>query len=566
MRQSTKIWLLVGIMLLASFLRLYHITTVPPGLYPDEAMDGNNALEVIQTGHFQSFYVEDNGREGLYVNILVFFIKALGNKPWVVRLPAAIAGIATVLGMYFLVAELFAAENSKLQAPNSKQTQNSNGPNPKPVRFGIWKLGIGNYEVALLAAFLLATSFWHINFSRIGFRAILAPLCLTWALYWFLKAVKGDRRQETGDRDTATSGKNQETKKSLSPVPCSMFLAALAGIAFGAGFYTYIAYRVSPLLFLLFIPFFRKYPDFWKKTLLFVIVTIIVALPIGLYFLHNPADFFGRTSEIAVTNSANPIGNFALNLVKTALMFNIRGDGNWRHNVSGAPELWWPVGILFAIGILYGIYALRQSAKRKALVATSNITHNDGRYALSDLRFAICLIFSWLLLAALPAAASNDGIPHALRSILMLPPAIMLAAIGGIWTYGWVSGIGYRVSGKRIANLIAVIFVVAVACYAYYDYFVVWAGNPNVPGAFNADYVAIGNQMNALPQATQKYVVVNAGGVLARGIPVPAETVMFVTDSFTTSSQLANHVTYLLPDQTNQIPVGTPSSTIFYVN
>src|SRR5581483_5006844 len=110
MRTSTKVLLLAGVVLLASFLRLYHITSTPPGLYPDEAMDGNNALEVVHGGHFQSFYTEDNGREGLYVNILVFFIKAFGNKPWVVRLPAAIAGILTVLGMYFFAAELFKGE------------------------------------------------------------------------------------------------------------------------------------------------------------------------------------------------------------------------------------------------------------------------------------------------------------------------------------------------------------------------------------------------------------------------------------------------------------------------
>ena len=101
---------------------------------------------------------------------------------------------------------------------------------------------------------------------------------------------------------------------------------------------------------------------------------------------------------------------------------------------------------------------------------------------------------------------------------------------------------------------------------AYVSYFIVWAKNPNVYWAFNENYVEIGNQMNALPASTPKYVVVTAGGVLARGIPVPAETVMFVTDSFTTSTQLAHHITYLLPDQTSTIPAGTPSSTIFYVN
>ena len=258
MKQSTKIWLLIGIIVLASFLRLYHITTTPPGLYPDEAMDGNNALEVIQTGHFKTFYTEDNGREGMYVNILVFFIKALGNKPWVVRLPAAVAGIFTVLGIYYLTAELFGE------------------------------------EIGLLAAFLLATSFWHINFSRIGFRAILAPLCLVWTSYWLTKAF-GNKGHETRDMEKNSAMSHVSSRMSL-------IYALFAGIIFGAGFYTYIAYRVSPLLLLLFIPFYKKYPGFWKKFWFFVVVTFIVALPIGIYFLQHPGDFFGRTSEIAVTN------------------------------------------------------------------------------------------------------------------------------------------------------------------------------------------------------------------------------------------------------------------------
>jgi hypothetical protein len=106
---------------------------------------------------------------------------------------------------------------------------------------------------------------------------------------------------------------------------------------------------------------------------------------------------------------------------------------------------------------------------------------------------------------------------------------------------------------------------VVVAINGYTSYFITWAKNPNVPGSFNQDYVDIGNQMNALPQSEPKYVVVEAGGVPARGIPVPAETVMYVTDSFTTSSQILNHITYLLPNQTSTIPTRTSASERFYV-
>lgn len=495
MSRTTKIWLVfVGIIVFASFLRLYHITTIPPGLYPDEAMDGNNALGVIQTGHFKAFYVEDNGREGLYVNILVFFIKALGNKPWVVRFPAAIAGILTVAGMYFLGAELFGV------------------------------------EVGLLAAFLLGACFWHIDLSRIGFRAILAPLCLIWALYFLIKPFR------------------------LSKELWAWICAVAGGIIFAAGFYTYIAYRVTPLLLLLFIPFFKKYPHFWKRAVVFVLVTFVVALPIGLYFLHNPGDFFGRTAQISITNAKNPLGEFFLNVGKTLAMFNFKGDGNWRQNIAGAPEFFLPVGILFLLGIALAIISLWQGIKKEN--GDGNVSH--GQFP----TFNIVLFFAWFILAIIPAAASDEGIPHALRSILVLPPAIFFAAIAGVWTYQTLSDNGL----KKTATSLMLLFVVLVGVNAYVSYFITWAKNPNVYWAFNENYVEVGNRINALPTSTPKYVVVTAGGVLARGIPVPAETVMFVTNSFTTSTQLATHISYLLPNETSTIPLGTPTSTIFYVN
>lgn len=62
LRQDKTLWLLVGIVIIASLFRLYHITSTPPGLYRDEAADGNNALENIHTGTMKVFYPEDHGR------------------------------------------------------------------------------------------------------------------------------------------------------------------------------------------------------------------------------------------------------------------------------------------------------------------------------------------------------------------------------------------------------------------------------------------------------------------------------------------------------------------------
>ncbi len=502
MSKTLRYTFLAGILIIATFLRFYHFTTVPPGLYPDEAMDGNNATEVAETGHFQSFYVEDNGREGLYVNIVAVILKEFPvYEPWVVRLPAAVAGVLTVWGLYMLVAELF-----------------GDGP-------------------GLLAAFLLATSFWHINFSRIGFRAILAPLMLIWALYLLIKAFRAVK-----------DGRSSRS---------AWWYAAFAGVVYSLGFYTYIAYRITPLLFLLFIPFFRKKPDFWKKTLLFLITTVIVATPIGWYFAKHPGDFFGRTAQLSVTSAQNPLRDFSVNVVKEALMFNFHGDSNWRQNISGAPELFWPVGILFILGIILAIYSLWKNWRRRKEKGDPDAA-SQGLFP----TFATLLAFAWILLGGLPAAASDEGIPHALRSILMLPPAMIFAALGGVWLYGLVKKYWNAIAAKSLA----IVFLVVVLTFGYVDYFIVWAKNPNVPGAFNADYVALGHEINALPAGTPKYVVVNAGGVLARGIPVPAETVMFITHSFTAADAAARNIHYLLPNQTSSIPAGTPSADIFYVN
>ncbi|PIY59526.1 hypothetical protein COY96_01340, partial [Candidatus Wolfebacteria bacterium CG_4_10_14_0_8_um_filter_37_11] len=58
-------YLLILIVIIAAFLRLYNIIPpvggLPPGLYPDEAMNGNNALEAISTRDYKVFYPENNG-------------------------------------------------------------------------------------------------------------------------------------------------------------------------------------------------------------------------------------------------------------------------------------------------------------------------------------------------------------------------------------------------------------------------------------------------------------------------------------------------------------------------
>src|SRR3989338_4260251 len=147
-------WVLIAIIILAIFFRFWDLKNTPPGLWSDEAMNGTNTIQALEGGEWKVFYPENFGREGLFINIQALFVKFLGHEPWVLRLPSAIFGVLTVLGLYLMTKALF------------------------------------SIRAAIFASFFLATSFWHINFSRIGFRAIMAPFFLIWSFYFLFMAMR----------------------------------------------------------------------------------------------------------------------------------------------------------------------------------------------------------------------------------------------------------------------------------------------------------------------------------------------------------------------------------------
>ena len=252
--------LLVLILAVAVFFRFYNITETPPGLYPDEAANGVNALDAISSGHYKVFYPENNGREGLFMNIQAISVKYFGAYPWSLRIVSGVFGVLTVLGLFLLTQLLWSP------------------------------------TIALVASYLVAISFWPVNFSRIGFRAIMLPFILVWAFYFLWKGIQNR----------------------------SKILLFLAGIVYGAGFNTYISWRVSPLLVgILFLAF--LFSKNWNKSLpasdavlplsrenkkyviksgfIFLAGTLIMMTPLVYYYLQNPADFMGRAAQVSIFNS-----------------------------------------------------------------------------------------------------------------------------------------------------------------------------------------------------------------------------------------------------------------------
>lgn len=480
-RKRVIIFLLI-IIALAVFFRFWNLDSIPPGLYPDEAINGNDALISLKDFSYKLFYPENNGREGLFIWLLSLSLGVFGPSIVALRMVPALFGVLTVLGVYFL---------SRTLLSDIKHSK----------------------AVALLSSFFLAISFWHVNFSRIGFRAILVPFLLVFGFYFLNKGIKD--------------------KKWIFP--------AVSGIFLGLGFYTYISYRFVIFLFLLNIImglFFYNKKTILKMAAICAAVTFIVALPLGFYFLKNPGDFFGRASGVSVLSQDNPLYKVGESLVVHLGMFNIYGDANWRHNFAESPQLLWPIGILFLIGFILSVFYLIKRRNKEEVISSS-------------------FFLGWFLIFILPGVLTYEGIPHALRVIGVIPVVYIFSGMGGVWLFYRIKGF---FKGKEKFYYILIAIILLSLTYAQADkYFNMWSRKEEVRGAFSYDYVLMGKYLNTLEK--DSYVIVNKGGVpvpYPDGIPMPSQTLKFVER--TKGNKI--EAVYLEEDQLDKINKDKKSSIV----
>lgn len=163
----TKKILLVLIVLLAAFLRFYNLGTNPPSLTWDEAAWGYNSYTLGLDGkdEFGKFlpitYLESFGdfKPPVYAYLGVIPVKILGLNEFATRFPSALFGVLTVLLTFFLVRRIF------------------------------WKSEGADY-IAVITAFFLAISPWHIMLSRAAFEANVATFFIVLGVFAFLAAVQ----------------------------------------------------------------------------------------------------------------------------------------------------------------------------------------------------------------------------------------------------------------------------------------------------------------------------------------------------------------------------------------
>jgi len=443
---------LILILVFALAVRIYNIDNAPSGIYPDEAVNGTDALHAFQTGNYKWFYTDNNGREGLFMNLIAFSYHIFGITILGLKFPSIIFGFLTVWGSYLLSKELFRSRRA-----------------------------------GLLTAFFVAFSFWSINFSRIAFRAIMLPAILTFSFYFLFHGIRNNK-----------AFKSERLKQYL--------YFALAGFVFGIGLHTYIAFRIAPaILLILFITLWitkkNFLRDYWFPALIFIIFSIISMSPMLLTFYHHPEYLNSRSGEISIFSPTMNHGH----LLKTAgkslglslVQYTFWGDQNWRHNYPPYPILNPILGISFLIGL---IYLISKWFHLLFLRFKNNI--RDRKF------YVYSFLLAWFFGMLAPEFLSAEGLPHALRAIGTLPATYMIATIPFLWLLGKYDKIRPASPGLKfsISSLIILtILIIGISNVIKYHFF--WANNPRQAEAFESDLMDASNYLKALPANKQKIVI-----------------------------------------------------------
>lgn len=366
-----RIFLLCGVLLLAAGLRIAGLGELSTVLVYDEAYYGLDAASLLTQPQIPIFFPANFGREGLWMGILAPFIAIFGPTPFALRFAALLVGIMTIAALYRLAREL-------LRPPGA-----------------IW------------AVIALSILYWHVHFSHIAFRANLFPFFGALAFAELLRAHRTNDARHW----------------------------LIAGILLGLLAYTYIPARAwiglagLMLLFWLFDASRRR--DAFRAGL----IALVIALPLLLTFIQNPATFNARTDAVAVTEPVEILRNVR----QWIDAFALRGDPqpiqngpdlHWSFNPGeglvaqiegpGKPILNIPLGILFAAGVLVLPAAVR------------------GRWSSG-------LILLLLLMALLPSLLSGGDFvenPNFLRGIgAVIPLALLMGAGAGVLirlSRGWL--------------------------------------------------------------------------------------------------------------------------------
>jgi 4-amino-4-deoxy-L-arabinose transferase-like glycosyltransferase len=387
---------LILIIIVASLLRLYKLSYVPPSLFGDELDLGYQAYSILKTGndysgnflpiHFRSI---SEWRTPLYLYAAVPTVAIFGITPLGVRLPAAIFGVLCIVSMFLLGRELTRSSGEK------------------------------NSQIyGLVSGALMAINPWMLQYSRAGFEVTLMIFLLLMGTYLFIRSQKD---------------------------PKYLYLSVIC-LALTPWVYS-TAKLFTPLLVIVLLFIYKK--GVLKMNRKILLTGFFVGIILGVPIVYST--FFGggtqRISDISVLNDPN-MEQFVGEMrdidanVHTPILLNrlfnnkfvyfggkvinnylqsfspeflfIYGDSNLRQS-TGVGELYLIEFAFLILGLMYFFSSKEVDHKPKLLV-----------------------IF-WLILSPLASSLTLGGGNHATRLILMAPILVFLISYAYVSIYNLLS-------------------------------------------------------------------------------------------------------------------------------
>jgi 4-amino-4-deoxy-L-arabinose transferase-like glycosyltransferase len=405
---SRATWLeiatVAALTVLAFLLRATALDSVPFTLGGDEAWHGLLARQVL-SGQMRNPFVMG------YMSMPTFFYWPLSWSLWLVgdgmvglRLPAALAGTATVPLFYGLVRSLWGR------------------------------------RTALLSALFLVTYDYHIHFSRLGANNIWDPLFAV-LIFWAVDRALGKGQEE--------------------PAPLRIRPLMVAGLVLGLAFYFYTGARLLPILVVAYAGFVwlrrrraRGAPigELIRPLAVMGVATVIVAGPILSFAVAHPNDWNARVNQIGIIQSGwlarepgltgkSTAQILAEQVLRSAGAFHVYVDRTVWYGAD-RPLLGFLAGILGLLGMAWAVAHWRER------------------------RYFLMLIWFWGVI--LTGGVLTEGPPSSQRLVMAIPAVCLLVVAGLEAAVGLARRLaGARPSVERLA-LGIVIVALAASSLSYY--------------------------------------------------------------------------------------------------
>ncbi len=422
MKQLSKWFPLLLILLLAFGLRLYALTEIPPGLTHDEANHGREAIGILR-GFYLFIFPLNYGSEPLYSYTVAGMMRLLGQTLFALRFVNVLFSVATI-GITFL-----------------------------------WVRRRFDTTTAWVTAVLLTVSFWPLASAREALRAGMLPFFMGTAVYFFWLLL-----------DHVAAQKSQADRR-------RWWLAAAFGVCVATTLHIYLAARVAWLVFPLFMIYLAwqqrgTFRQSWRPVLLGLLLAGLLVTPLFVYLERNPyaltrLSMLDGPLENLRSGNLLPLWQNGMSAL-LAFIWPGYGDQFLAYNIPGRPVFDAITAVFFILGLLICLWRWQRPSYTFVLLwfvvgilpslitgPTANTTRN---------------------LAALAPAFILPGIGfgtavHWLKSRWPQLPARLPSAAAAVWLLfaGWVAAFDYFVTWAQSPDVRGAYQVNTVEMLAYLD-------------------------------------------------------------------------------------------------